>query len=357
MAENATVPRVNRLLEKADHCAQNRRPVTDPGALAERGRGASLTVEPLLDDPAVGAVDQHDLLVVDTDDQLLSAARTYLTEGTAAGDVMRAVLPGWAVDQLSGTLPEVLFTPAEGRVWQREPDQIIAIRKSVAECAPRRLRLLALVTAPEARSWDERRRCEAITNLAYRGSAVSILCLYDRRTTPGPALSAAEATHPHLPTGGRRLVNPGYQDPRAFLDGLAIPDEPVQRMPPVLSLDVAPSLPELRHQLTAALRGRAGDRDVEEDFHLACSEIAANAFRHGRPPVSARLWATPDRLVCTITDAGSGYRDVTAGYQPAHGEDLSRGGMGLWLARKLCDHVDLVSGPDGLTVRLVTALR
>jgi hypothetical protein len=31
--------------------------------------------------------------------------------------------------------------------------------------------------------------------------------------------------------------------------------------------------------------------------------------------------------------------------------------MGLWLARKLCDHVDLVRGPEGLTVRLVTALR
>jgi hypothetical protein len=30
--------------------------------------------------------------------------------------------------------------------------------------------------------------------------------------------------------------------------------------------------------------------------------------------------------------------------------------MGLWLARKLCDHVDLLPGPHGLTVRLVVGL-
>jgi hypothetical protein len=42
---------------------------------------------------------------------------------------------------------------------------------------------------------------------------------------------------------------------------------------------------------------------------------------------------------------------------PAHGLDLSRGGMGLWLARKLWDHVDVLPGPAGLSVRLSTRLR
>ena len=302
-------------------------------------------------------LDQHELHVVDTDDQLLQAATTFLGEGVAGGDLVHAGLPRWLVHELGPTLPEVTFQAVEDGVRLREPDLIAAIRRSAAECAPRRLRLLGLVTAPEARSWDERRRCEAISNLAYRGSAVSILCLYDRRTTPAPALAAAHATHPHLRTGSVRTPNPAYRDPLAFLDGLEVPDEPLQRQAPVFALDAAPSLPALRHALTAALRGRAGDRDVEEDFHLAASEIAANAFRHGTPPVSARLWASADRLVCTITDSGTSYRDAAAGYQPAHGDDLSRGGMGLWLARKLCDHVDLVRDDAGFTVRLVTALR
>jgi anti-sigma regulatory factor (Ser/Thr protein kinase) len=302
-------------------------------------------------------VPEHDLVVVDSDEQLRRAAAAFLSEGRDAGDLMRASVPGWLVDELAPALPEVSFAAAEKAVWRREPDLIGAIRKAATECAPRRYRLLGLVNAPGGRAWDERRRCEAITNMAYQGQAVSILCLYDRRTAPDGALAAATATHPHLRTPDGRQPNPAYRDPRAYLDGLDVPEEPLQRTAPVLAVDAAPSLPQLRHQLGAALRGRAGDRDVEEDFHLAVSEIAANAFRHGTPPVSARLWAAPDRLICTITDAGTSYRDATAGYQPAHGDDLSRGGMGLWLARKLCDHVDLVRGPEGLTVRLVTALR
>ena len=59
----------------------------------------------------------------------------------------------------------------------------------------------------------------------------------------------------------------------------------------------------------------------------------------------------------TITDRRSGWGDPFAGYGPAHGEDLSRGGMGLWLARQLCDHVDIRTGPDGVAVRLTSNLR
>jgi anti-sigma regulatory factor (Ser/Thr protein kinase) len=61
--------------------------------------------------------------------------------------------------------------------------------------------------------------------------------------------------------------------------------------------------------------------------------------------------------VCAISDRGSGFADPLAGFQPAHGPDLGRGGMGLWLARKLFDSVDLLPGPDGFTVRLATRVR
>jgi anti-sigma regulatory factor (Ser/Thr protein kinase) len=117
-------------------------------------------------------------------------------------------------------------------------------------------------------------------------------------------------------------------------------------------VDDARALAPLRHQLAAVLGAHVPDRDRGQDLHLAVSEIAANAFRHGTPPVSARVWVDDERVVCTITDRGRGYRDLLAGFQPAHGSDLSRGGMGLWLARKLWDHVDLLPGPAGLTVRL-----
>ena len=58
--------------------------------------------------------------------------------------------------------------------------------------------------------------------------------------------------------------------------------------------------------------------------------------------MSARVWADGDRLICVITDRGTSYADPFSGFAPAHGLDLSHGGMGLWLARKLWDHVDLL---------------
>jgi anti-sigma regulatory factor (Ser/Thr protein kinase) len=58
--------------------------------------------------------------------------------------------------------------------------------------------------------------------------------------------------------------------------------------------------------------------------------------------------------VCTISDSGRGWDDPFAGYGPAHGEDLSHGGMGLWLARQLCDHVALRHDGQRSSVRLTT---
>ena len=59
--------------------------------------------------------------------------------------------------------------------------------------------------------------------------------------------------------------------------------------------------------------------------------------------------------MATIRDSGSGLDDPFAGYGPAHGEDLSHGGMGLWLARQLCDHVAIRRGEHGVSVRLSTS--
>jgi hypothetical protein len=61
--------------------------------------------------------------------------------------------------------------------------------------------------------------------------------------------------------------------------------------------------------------------------------------------------------VVAVADRGRGFADPLVGFQSAHGADLALGGMGLWLARKLWDHVDLLPGPHGLTVRLSTSLR
>jgi anti-sigma regulatory factor (Ser/Thr protein kinase) len=131
----------------------------------------------------------------------------------------------------------------------------------------------------------------------------------------------------------------------------------VESAPPVFAVDDVATLPGLRHALGAVLARHVPDEEQRGDLHLAVSEVAANAFRHGTRPVSARVWADSARMVCTISDRGHVFDDPIAGYVPAHGPDLSRGGMGLWLARKLWDAVDLIAAEHGFTVRLSTRLR
>jgi anti-sigma regulatory factor (Ser/Thr protein kinase) len=207
------------------------------------------------------------------------------------------------------------------------------------------------------RDWRETQRYEAVVNRLLGDAPLELLCVYDRQQLPAEASASARATHPLLLTDGVPTANPEYRSPSSFVHALPLPREPMERGEPVYAVSGAPTLADLRHQLAAVLAVQVPDPDQRGDLHLAVSEIAANAFRHGAPPVSARVWASADWLVCTVTDRGTGYTDELAGFQPAHGDDLSRGGMGLWLARKLWDHVDLLSGPDGLTVRLSSPLR
>jgi anti-sigma regulatory factor (Ser/Thr protein kinase) len=186
---------------------------------------------------------------------------------------------------------------------------------------------------------------------------VSAICLYDRRRLPAAVVESAAATHPQLVRGPTWSVSTGFQDPGVYVPSLPLPRTPVEDGDPVFSVENAPTLAGLRHQLGAVLATLVADRDQHEDLHLAASEIAANAFRHGVRPVSARVWADGDRVICVISDRGTSYRDPLSGFTPAHGLDLSLGGMGLWLARKLWDHVDVLPTDEGLSVRLSTRLR
>jgi anti-sigma regulatory factor (Ser/Thr protein kinase) len=205
--------------------------------------------------------------------------------------------------------------------------------------------------------WREGQRFESVCNRLPGEGPAATLCLYDRRRLSPAVVASASATHPSLVAGSTWSASTSFQDPGAYIPFLPLPREPIEDARPVIVVDDARTLAGLRHQLGAVFAALVPDRDLREDLHLAASEIAANAFRHGVRPVSARVWADGDRMVCVISDRGTSYGDPFGGFTPAHGLDLSRGGMGLWLARKLWDHVDVLPTSAGLTVRLSTRLR
>jgi anti-sigma regulatory factor (Ser/Thr protein kinase) len=306
----------------------------------------------------------HDALLFDTRDQLVDVAVPFLLAGLDADE--------GAVIATSRPTAELLCEAIDGdprvdvlrrdEVYDRRTATAITTYRRVGEqrirAGVRRVRVVGEIDyGPTPRDWLEWQRYEAVVNRALGGCPLWGLCLFDTRRVPEPILESAMRTHQHLHTPGGRVPNPDFMDPADYVRALPVPPEPLENSTPRLSADDVADFIGLRHAVAAELATSTASRETAEDFLLAIDEMTSNAVRHGEPPVSLRLWMADDRIVCTIADRGPGCDDPFAGYGPAHGDDLSRGGMGLWLARQLCDHVDLTQGADGTAVRLTIRLR
>jgi anti-sigma regulatory factor (Ser/Thr protein kinase) len=296
--------------------------------------------------------------------EVLTAAVPFVEEGLRAGDLTVLACPPDSAAAVAGALGERAGeVESDARICllgTRPPDALGVVRLFLDRAAGRgsgRLRILGHVHwGGRPREWREGIRYEAAANAVLADAPLTVMCLYDATECSDTVLSGVRATHPLLLQDGEVRPNPRFREPRAFVRTLPVPREAVESGPPAFAIDDAPTLPDLRHALGAALETLVPDEEQRGDLHLAVSEVAANAFRHGTRPVSSRLWADRERIVCTISDGGRSFDDPMAGYVPAHGLDLGRGGMGLWLARKLWDTVDIVVGERGLTVRLSTQL-
>jgi anti-sigma regulatory factor (Ser/Thr protein kinase) len=295
----------------------------------------------------------------------VEALASFADAGLSAGDLTVLSCPEDTAEAVMAALGEraggLRSDQRISLVGVRPPDALVVIRgwaDVAAGTASGRLRIAADVRyGSDPMSWREGERYEAAANVVLARLPVTALCVYDRTVLPAGLVDSARRTHPLWSGAAGASVNPAFTDPRTFVRRLPVPREYVESGLPLFSVDDVPTLPALRHALGAALAECVPDEDQRGDLHLAVSEVAANAVRHGVRPVAARVWADGSRIVCTITDRGHRYDDPLAGYEPAHGPDLGRGGMGLWLARKLCDTVDLVAGEQGLTVRLSSRLR
>jgi anti-sigma regulatory factor (Ser/Thr protein kinase) len=302
---------------------------------------------------------------VGSDAELVAVALPFLDAGLQAGDLVALSCPPEIVATICSSLGErgtgVLNDLGISLLGARAPDALGLSRRYLERARANgsgRLRVLTGIDfGAQPADWREGQRFESVFNRLMGAEPVSALCLYDRRRLPAQVLDSAAKTHPQLVTAAGWSTSTAFQDPGTYVPALPLPREPVEDGAPVFAVDDAPSLASLRGQLRAVIAARVPGREQQEDLHYAAAEIASNAFRHGMRPVSARVWIDGNRLVCAITDRGTSYSDPFSGFAPAHGEDLGRGGMGLWLARKLWDHVDLLPGPAGLTVRLSTRLR
>ena len=196
--------------------------------------------------------------------------------------------------------------------------------------------------------WD---RYESAVNTVWQDFPVWGRCLYDATTAPAPVLDIVERTHPRIvsPSGERRASD-RYQSASAF-EGLPYTPDPLEDSTPLVELVNRPAA-DARHALAHIGRGRIPATTLD-DLLIGLSEAVTNAQRHGRPPVTVRIWATPGRIVVTVHDTGRGPADHLAGLVPAPSNISDhRLGLGLWAMHQLDIGVALRHTDDGFTVRL-----
>ncbi|WRL63927.1 sensor histidine kinase [Blastococcus brunescens] len=235
--------------------------------------------------------------------ELLDVALPFLDAGLRAGDLVALACPPDTVELLTRELgaraAAVESEPRLNLLGSRAPDALTMCARYVERAkksATGRLRVLSEVDfGDDPADWREGQRFDAVTNRLLGGEPMDIVCVYDRRRLDPSVVDSARATHPTLVDGTGQHANPGFQEPGSYVPSLPLPRAPVEDGAPVCTVEDARTLAGLRHQLGAVIASLVPDRDKQEDLHLAASEIAANAFRHGVRPVSARVWGTGRR--------------------------------------------------------------
>src|ERR1700729_3261306 len=116
----------------------------------------------------------------------------------------------------------------------------------------------------------------------------------------------------------------------------------------------AGDLPLVRRS-TASWALRAGmAADTADDFVIAVNEIATNAVRHGSPEASLRLWVDGRAGLAEIRDQGQWPGAMAPTPLPRRAAE--QGGMGLEVARMVCDGMQINATETGTAVLLRMSL-
>jgi anti-sigma regulatory factor (Ser/Thr protein kinase) len=206
-------------------------------------------------------------------------------------------------------------------------------------------------------------RIEAALDEALRRLPVTLLCAYRLAGLPLPTAPvdglvppAFLAAHPELARVSdldHPVANALHRDPADVVRGL--PGAVVPPPPPSArrwAFD-ADSLGSLRRDLTTAVAASGLGVEAGEDLVYAASEVATNAVEHGAGTGVLWTWVAHGEAVCLVADPGRLDEPFPGVVPPSVDQDRGRG---LWLARALCDEVDVSVDDDGTRVRLARRL-
>lgn len=196
-------------------------------------------------------------------------------------------------------------------------------------------------------------RLEAALQVALADLPVTLLCPYPQENEA----AALRAVHGEIvETDGASHANPEVRDPADVALAAAAPPLPELGAPDVTLTATPSTLGDLRRRLVALLDEAGAPPDP--DLVYAVSEVATNSVEHGEGRGTVAVWARaatadePASVVCEVTDTGL-LHDPFPGVRPPRLDQIR--GRGLWLARTLCEAVDVRVDATGTRVRLTAA--
>jgi anti-sigma regulatory factor (Ser/Thr protein kinase) len=297
----------------------------------------------------------HQALLFDSPAVFLAAAVPFVTEGVHRGDTVLAItserneeLLREHLDAMAG---QVTFLPAAG--WFDSPGRTLDAHHRRIDALASTTGILRVLGEPvwdgldplETSEWG---RLESVLNVALADAPAWIMCGYDSGSLPAAIVDDARRTHPALAVGTQSEASIAYAEPAYYYAERNAPLLPW----PEHGVELLPGFVDIARvrQFVADHALRLGV-PVErlDDFMLAVNEVATNAVRHGGGHGDARLWATDRRVTCEITDPGRA-TDNFLGFLRA--DPHAGQGHGLWIARQVCDLLEMRTGPSGTTVRL-----
>jgi anti-sigma regulatory factor (Ser/Thr protein kinase) len=299
------------------------------------------------------APEHHGLFIYDNDDDFVDRITSFLGPGTENGEAGLAVLSPkkWAL------LREALGEDSR-RIRHLDRDSIysrplaalagydLRLSQALDEGAPA-LRLIGELPVSSSREQcDAWTQYEAAVNRAFADRPVSMLCGYDVREQPAAAVERAWHTHPLVLLDGWE-DNPRYQDPA---DVIAMTTRHPEALTGLRELPVDADVTAFGARLRRELAALQLPEARAENLLRAALEVFDNARTHGQGARSQRIGRVAGLVVWELSDDGPGIDDPLAGYLPPHHADAA--GRGLWTARQLTHEVDLLTSPQGFTVRL-----